>query len=55
MADMTQEYYRCRKPERTLNACMFEKLGLTKAIPGSPEGQVPIHEVKNPYYKPIQK
>lgn len=21
-----QEYYRCRKPERTLNKCMFEKL-----------------------------
>ena len=21
-----QEYYRCRKPERLLNACMFEKL-----------------------------
>ncbi len=24
--DWTQEYYMCRKPERTLNACMFEKL-----------------------------
>lgn len=21
-----QEYYACRKPERTLNKCMFEKL-----------------------------
>ncbi|RDB20160.1 NADH-ubiquinone oxidoreductase 20 subunit [Hypsizygus marmoreus] len=50
-----QEYYRCRKPERTLNACMFEKLGLTKTIPGTPEGQVPVHEVKNPYNKPVQK
>ncbi|KAG6861982.1 hypothetical protein C0995_009166 [Termitomyces sp. Mi166 len=50
-----QEYYLCRKPERSLNACMFEKLGLTKTIPGTPEGQVPIHEVKNPYYKSIQK
>ncbi|KAG5729890.1 NADH-ubiquinone oxidoreductase 20.8 kDa subunit [Termitomyces sp. T112] len=50
-----QEYYLCRKPERSLNACMFEKLGLTKTIPGTPEGQVPIHEVKNPYYKSVQK
>jgi len=23
---VSQEYYRCRKPERTLNKCMFEKL-----------------------------
>jgi NADH dehydrogenase (ubiquinone) 1 alpha subcomplex subunit 8 len=23
---LSQEYYRCRKPERTLNKCMFEKL-----------------------------
>ncbi|KAF8231374.1 NADH dehydrogenase, alpha subcomplex, subunit 8 [Tricholoma matsutake] len=50
-----QEYYHCRKPERTLNACMFEKLGLMKTIPGAPEGQVPIHEVKNPYFKSVQK
>ncbi|KAF8076803.1 Ndufa8, NADH-ubiquinone oxidoreductase complex I 19kd subunit [Lyophyllum atratum] len=50
-----QEYYRCRPAERSLNACMFDKLGLTKTIPGTPEGQVPIHEVKRPYYKPMQK
>ena len=50
-----QEYYKCRKPERTLNACMFEKLGLTKTIPGSPAGKVPIHEVESPYLKPQQK
>ncbi|KAF8874351.1 hypothetical protein BD779DRAFT_1450966 [Infundibulicybe gibba] len=50
-----QEYYHCRKPERTLNACMFEKLGLTKTIPGSPAGQTPIHEVTSPVFKSIQK
>ncbi|KAF5322719.1 hypothetical protein D9619_000258 [Psilocybe cf. subviscida] len=50
-----QEYYLCRKPERTLNACMFEKLGLTKTIPGTPEGKTPIHEVQNPIYKAVQK
>ncbi|KIM35163.1 hypothetical protein M413DRAFT_449872 [Hebeloma cylindrosporum] len=50
-----QEYYLCRQPERKLNACMFEKLGLTKTIPGSPPGQTPIHEVQNPIYKAVQK
>ncbi|GAW06416.1 hypothetical protein F5879DRAFT_428456 [Lentinula edodes] len=50
-----QEYYLCRKPERSLNACMFEKLGLTKVIPGTPQGQKPIHEVENPIFKAIQK
>ncbi|TFK43908.1 hypothetical protein BDQ12DRAFT_675777 [Crucibulum laeve] len=49
------EYYLCRKPERTLNACMFEKLGLTKTIPGTPEGQTPVHELKSPLFKAIQK
>ncbi|THU91913.1 Ndufa8, NADH-ubiquinone oxidoreductase complex I 19kd subunit [Dendrothele bispora CBS 962.96] len=50
-----QEYYMCRKPERTLNACMFEKLGLTKTIPGAPAGQKPIHEVESPIFKAVQK
>ncbi|TFL05827.1 hypothetical protein BDV98DRAFT_500090 [Pterulicium gracile] len=49
------EYYLCRKAERPLNKCMFEKLGLTKSIPGTPEGQTPIHEVANPIHKRIQK
>jgi len=50
-----QEYYLCRKPERSLNACMFEKLGLTKTIPETPAGKKPIHEVENPIFKAIQK
>ncbi|KAG7097480.1 hypothetical protein E1B28_004822 [Marasmius oreades] len=50
-----QEYYMCRKPERSLNKCMFEKLGLTKTIPGTPPGQKPIHEVPNPVFTAIQK
>ena len=29
--------------------------GLTKTIPGTPEGQTPIHEKLNPIYKPVQK
>ncbi|KAF9000207.1 NADH dehydrogenase alpha subcomplex subunit 8 [Cyathus striatus] len=50
-----QEYQYCRKFERPLNACMFEKIGLTKVIPGTPEGKKPIHEIENPIFKPIQK
>ncbi|TDL29899.1 NADH dehydrogenase alpha subcomplex subunit 8 [Rickenella mellea] len=49
------EYYACRKPERSLNKCMFEKLGLTKTIPGSPEGKTPIHLVEKPVFTTIQK
>ncbi|OSD04527.1 NADH dehydrogenase, alpha subcomplex, subunit 8 [Trametes coccinea BRFM310] len=50
-----QEYYHCRKDERVLNKCVFEKLGLVKTIPGTPEGKTPIHEVKNPVYTGVQK
>ncbi|KAH9844338.1 NADH dehydrogenase, alpha subcomplex, subunit 8 [Rhodofomes roseus] len=50
-----QEYYPCRKPERTLNQCMFEKFGLVKTIPGTLEGKTPIHEVRNPVFTTIQK
>ncbi|KAK2465930.1 hypothetical protein APHAL10511_001571 [Amanita phalloides] len=50
-----QEYQYCRKPERKLNSCMFEKLGLRKEIPGTPEGKKPIHEVENPIFKSVQK
>ncbi|EKM79993.1 NdufA8, NADH-ubiquinone oxidoreductase complex I 19kd subunit [Agaricus bisporus var. burnettii JB137-S8] len=50
-----QEYYLCRKPERALNSCMFEKLGLTKTIPGTPPGQKPIHEVESTVFGAVQK
>ncbi|TKY88251.1 hypothetical protein EX895_002961 [Sporisorium graminicola] len=45
-----QEFYKCRKPEKTLNQCVFEKLKLAKNIPGSPEGQPQVHEKKNPVW-----
>ncbi|CAH7666916.1 NADH dehydrogenase 1 alpha subcomplex 8 [Phakopsora pachyrhizi] len=45
----------CRKPEKTLNTCLFEKLQYRKEIPGSPEGQPQIHEKKNPIYGRIQR
>ncbi|KAH7887478.1 hypothetical protein F5I97DRAFT_1860762 [Phlebopus sp. FC_14] len=50
-----QEYFACRKPERTLNKCMFEKLGLTKTIPGSPVGKKQVYEIENPIYTTIQR
>ncbi|KAF8638549.1 hypothetical protein AX17_002092 [Amanita inopinata Kibby_2008] len=50
-----QEYHYCRKPERVLNSCMFEKLGLKKVIPGTPPGQKPVHEVEKPIFKAMQK
>ncbi|KAI6135142.1 Ndufa8, NADH-ubiquinone oxidoreductase complex I 19kd subunit [Pisolithus croceorrhizus] len=50
-----QEYYACRKPERSLNKCMFEKLGLVKTIPGTPPSRKQIHEVENPIYTTIQR
>ncbi|KAF9035017.1 NADH dehydrogenase, alpha subcomplex, subunit 8 [Hymenopellis radicata] len=50
-----QQYYMCRQPERVLNSCMFEKLGLLKTIPGSPEGKKPIHEVEKPIFTGVQK
>ncbi|KAJ7248483.1 hypothetical protein C8J57DRAFT_1139903 [Mycena rebaudengoi] len=50
-----QQYYRCRPAERSLNSCMFEKMGLVKVIPGSPEGQTPVHEIENPVLKRQQK
>ncbi|KAF9527964.1 NADH dehydrogenase alpha subcomplex subunit 8 [Crepidotus variabilis] len=50
-----QELYHCRQPERKLNECMFDKLGIKKVIPGTPEGRTPIHEKQSPIYKSIQK
>jgi len=50
-----QEYYRCRKEERLLNGCAFDKLGLTKKIPGTSPGKTPIHEVPNPIFRNVQK
>ncbi|CAO3650454.1 unnamed protein product [Cunninghamella echinulata] len=34
-----QELNKCRKVEKGLNTCVFEKLGLKKTIPGAPEGK----------------
>ncbi|KAJ7265460.1 putative NADH dehydrogenase 22K chain precursor [Mycena haematopus] len=47
--------YRCRVEERPLNACVFDKLGLAKVIPGTPEGRKQIHEIENQTLKRQQK
>ncbi|KAJ5147327.1 NADH-ubiquinone oxidoreductase 20.8 kDa subunit [Penicillium atrosanguineum] len=37
-----QTFFNCRRPEQKLNSCIFNKLGLKKEVPGSPENQVPV-------------
>ncbi|KAI8341319.1 NADH-ubiquinone oxidoreductase subunit [Chlamydoabsidia padenii] len=49
-----QELYNCRKPEKALNSCVFEKLGLKKTIPGAPEGEQ-VFEKTNPVFVPQLK
>ncbi|PNS19987.1 hypothetical protein CAC42_7954 [Sphaceloma murrayae] len=41
-----QQLWQCRKVEKPLNQCVFEKLGLKKVIPGAPLNEVPVHERK---------
>ncbi|KAK0932922.1 ndufa8, NADH-ubiquinone oxidoreductase complex I 19kd subunit [Friedmanniomyces endolithicus] len=38
-----QQLWQCRKWERPLNSCVFEKLNLEKKIPGVPENETPVH------------
>ncbi|KPI36384.1 NADH-ubiquinone oxido 20.8 kDa subunit [Cyphellophora attinorum] len=35
--------FQCRRPERVLNRCVFNKIGLEKTIPDTPKGQTPVH------------
>ncbi|KAH8926884.1 NADH dehydrogenase alpha subcomplex subunit 8 [Atractiella rhizophila] len=48
-------YYMCRPQEKLLNECAFEKFKFKKVIPGTPEGEVPVHERAKPMYKPHQR
>ncbi|MCJ1254362.1 hypothetical protein MMC24_002177 [Lignoscripta atroalba] len=45
-----QQLWQCRRPETKLNTCVFDKLNLEKTIPGSPEGQTPVHLRKRQIY-----
>ncbi|KAI9366060.1 hypothetical protein DFJ73DRAFT_806932 [Zopfochytrium polystomum] len=45
------EYWRCRPQEREFNDCVFKKLGLTKTIPETPEGQIPVHLKPKPLFQ----
>lgn len=44
-------FYPCRKEESVFDGCVFEKLGLKKTIPETPEGQTQIHLKEKPLYK----
>ena len=37
------QLWQCRRPERLLNKCVFEKIGLEKVIPDTPKGETPVH------------
>ncbi|KAF7504773.1 hypothetical protein GJ744_001706 [Endocarpon pusillum] len=37
------QMWQCRRSERVLNRCVFEKIGLQKVIPDTPKGDVPVH------------
>ncbi|KAI8839039.1 hypothetical protein HDU78_008825 [Chytriomyces hyalinus] len=43
--------WQCRTQEREFNDCVFKKLGITKTIPDTPEGQTPVHLKENPFIK----
>ncbi|KAJ1978165.1 ndufa8, NADH-ubiquinone oxidoreductase complex I 19kd subunit [Dimargaris xerosporica] len=40
----------CREEEEPLRACIFEKLGYKKEIPGAPKDEIPVHERTKRYY-----
>jgi len=48
--DNNHQLWQCRKFERKLNACVFEKLKLEKTIPGAPENETPVHLRKKQIY-----
>ncbi|KIW18035.1 hypothetical protein PV08_02322 [Exophiala spinifera] len=43
LENYNHQLYQCRRPERVLNRCVFQKIGLEKTIPDTPKGQTPIH------------
>ncbi|KAF2462310.1 hypothetical protein BDY21DRAFT_383265 [Lineolata rhizophorae] len=45
-----QQMWKCRLVEHPLNKCVFDKLKLEKTIPGTPEGQAPVHTKKRSIY-----
>jgi len=48
--DNNQQLWQCRRKERELNGCVFEKLKLEKKIPGAPANEVQVHERKRQIY-----
>ncbi|KAA6410072.1 MAG: NADH alpha subunit 8 [Lasallia pustulata] len=45
-----QQLWQCRRAERSLNTCVFDKLNLEKTIPGTPENETPVHLRKRQIY-----
>ncbi|KAF2085785.1 NADH dehydrogenase, alpha subcomplex, subunit 8 [Saccharata proteae CBS 121410] len=45
-----QQLWQCRRPERSLNKCVFENLKLEKVIPDTPQNETPVHLRKQQIY-----
>lgn len=43
LENWNHQLYQCRIPERKLNKCVFDNIGLEKTIPGAPKNEVPVH------------
>ncbi|KAJ3194979.1 hypothetical protein HK101_001432 [Irineochytrium annulatum] len=46
-----QYFWKCRSEERAFNDCVFNKLGIKKVIPETPEGQTQVHLLEKPLIK----
>ncbi|KAF2397221.1 NADH-ubiquinone oxidoreductase-like protein 20.8 kDa subunit [Trichodelitschia bisporula] len=54
LENQNQQLWQCRKWERPLNKCVFDNLNLEKTIPGTPEGEQPVHlRAKQIYANPF--
>uniref|UniRef100_A0A060SWX7 NADH-ubiquinone oxidoreductase n=1 Tax=Blastobotrys adeninivorans TaxID=409370 RepID=A0A060SWX7_BLAAD len=52
LEQQNHEYSGCRPAEKLLSKCVFDNLKLEKKIPGTPQGETPIHLREKRYYKP---
>jgi NADH dehydrogenase (ubiquinone) 1 alpha subcomplex subunit 8 len=51
-----ESFYHALVRRLTLPSCLScVRQGLKKVIPGSPEGEVPVHEKKSPVFTRVQK
>ncbi|RMZ87106.1 hypothetical protein DV736_g5668, partial [Chaetothyriales sp. CBS 134916] len=44
LENFNHQLFQCRREERFLNRCVFQKIGLEKVIPDTPKDSVPVHQ-----------